>query len=206
MRSSSCLFHEPKSVVPTFFRPTGPSLQPGSGPPTSPAACEHNVFIHRICLSCTGKHGGPWRGVVGHCTGTKFLIQVLLFSIMWPWAFPFPSWSLRFLICQSGPDGEAPPRLGIVIPLTSVRVLCLHSTFAFFLGREACVYTLPQSRASHRQACRGAVVLLGGREGAHVSCVPLLCSKPLATITSFHPGHCPLWQLVLLSSFHRRGN
>lgn len=170
------------------------------------------VLVSTTCLYTESAYhaqesmGGPGGVWWGHCTGTRFLIQVLLFSIMWPWAFPFPSWSLRFLICQSGPDGEAPPRLGIVIPLTSVRVLCLHSTFAFFLGREACVYTLPQSRASHRQACRGAVVLLGGREGAHVSCAPLLCSKPLATITSFHPGRCPLWQLVLLSSFHRRGN
>lgn len=40
-----------------------------------------------------GGPGGVWWG---HCTGTRFLIQVLLFSIIWPWPFPFPSWSLGF--------------------------------------------------------------------------------------------------------------
>lgn len=159
--------------------------------------CAQHVYTQNLLII----HRKVW-GALGGCAESAWLgsgssSRLCCFLSAWPWAFPFPSWGLwvsAFLVCQGGQGGED----GWGLSFRSHLPRCyVYTAFLPSSWRERlCLH----HRHSHGQGHRGAVVLLGGREGACVSCATLLCTGTWLASRHFILATA-LWQLAL-SSVH----
>lgn len=184
-------------MVPTFFRQAGPRLP---GPP-----------LLLVCTTClhteSAYHSRGCGESAGLGSGSSSRLCCFLFA--WPWAFPCPSWGLQvssaFLVCQrgqGGEDGMVKPHPGWGLSFLSHLPWCYVYTA---LSPSSCVYTTDTEQGQlWTGPQRGCGASRRKGRGMHELGTPIV-HRHLAGITSFHPGYCPLWQLVF-SSFHREGN
>lgn len=154
----------------------------GPGPPAFPAGFVHNTYTQNL-LIIHRKARGPQEGYagstglgLGFSPGSAVFLRGLGHFPSLPGAFGFSP----VMEAQGGgeEDGEAPAQAGDCHSSHIGLGCCLRSTSAFFLGREA-MSTQYLKGVAHGQAGRGAVVSSGGREGALVTCAPLLCAGPV---------------------------